>query len=167
VIKISIRNAKLGGTDWSSEELKSTDLNDTFDATIDGYESFANKVTYVSTAYHASVTSTTPTDVLTLVTPVALKDNQTVLIEAYFPNVFQGGASGNTTVRIYDNTDAAVIETHNPVSDDDNDTFYSLVGTITISTKGNTKTVKLQHNGTGTQYNRIYGKPLLKATLVD
>lgn len=33
---MAIRNTKLGGaTDWSSEKLKSEDLNDTFDATFD------------------------------------------------------------------------------------------------------------------------------------
>ena len=33
---MAIRNTELGGTDWTSEELKSVDLNDTFDATING-----------------------------------------------------------------------------------------------------------------------------------
>lgn len=90
------RNTLTGGTDWSEEGLKPTDLNDTFDATVPQF--------YADNTGGSHSADTTETDVATItITQNDLNDNSTIVINSGVHATSQEEAQRNVTFRLYIN----------------------------------------------------------------
>lgn len=118
-----------------------------------------------------STTSASMQDGLQLTTPAATKNNQTVLIE--FWGRVDYADSGNSTVELYDATDSAVIATCIELGFEDqassqNSQLVIGMGTVTISTAGSTKSVKVRYCSDGnSSHTANFSGGYLKATLVE
>lgn len=110
-----------------------------------------------------STASTSFQDAVTITTPAALKDSQTVLIEMYSRVI--GGSGGSIEYQLYDNTDAAQI-TLGSWSSSSDWAAGNLQGTVTITTATNTKSIKVRFRSAVSGGVAIQDV-ILKATLIE
>jgi hypothetical protein len=131
-------------------------LNDGyFNGISDTFNPGKNKITYTESGTadnNTGTTSATYQDIATLNTPTSLQDSQKILIEATVvsANVTDTSASGK--IRIYDNTDAAVIDEITGITDLRFSRF--LAGTVTIASASGNKEIKLQYASDGSDTHR-------------
>jgi len=97
---MAIRNTNLGGTNWTEEGLKPTDINDTFDALFN-YSDVRFVRLYADNTGGSILNSTTETDLATLtITQNDLGATASLLINAGVYN-YAGVSNVTNTLRLY------------------------------------------------------------------
>jgi len=131
----------------------STELNENFTEVENGYKESQNQSTYsINNGSSSRSSSTTYSDIVTLDTPTSVVDNQKILIEVWFSQI---STSSDGNAQIYDATDSVAVTTQAIAFDS---VFqYVLRGVVTIASAGNTKSIKLRSNGSGTDGWTIQG----------
>lgn len=134
---MAIKNTNYGGTDWTEEGLKPTDLNDTFDATF--------KKNYASNSGGSTSTTLTETDLTSItITQNDLSSSSSLHIVA--PIKFSKGSANrqNCTFRLYVNGSAvksivltAGIENTNSATNRDAFNTLAYLATGVDTTAGN------------------------------